>query len=93
MSHDPSHALFHGKCCHSALSLPRINSKLLLYGKRLLGIKTDKHLCRYVYFSVTRSGITYVAPNEQDQSDFFKIFLSHKPVGEIARNQSIIIFI
>ena len=30
-----------------------------------------------IYFSVTRSRITYVTPNDQDQSLIFKIF-SHK---------------
>ena len=45
-----------------------IMDELLLYGERLLGIKTDNHLCRkdgwwyLMYFSVTRSGITYIAP-------------------------------
>ena len=40
-----------------------------------------------IFFSVTRSTITYVAPNDQDQSLIFKIFFHIKPVAGVARKQ------
>ena len=98
MSPDPSRKLFAGKWCHFFLSQFIINShgaesaaesqpnngKLLMYGKRLLRIKADNHLCwqvcwwSLIYFSVMRNGIVFIAPNNQDQNLIFKIFFLHK---------------
>ena len=45
-------------------------------------------VCVLFFFSVTRSGITYVAPNNQSQNLLFKILSHVKPVAGIARKQS-----
>ena len=59
-----------------------VMDKLSLCGKRLLG------LWYRLYFSVKRSGIKYLAYNDQDPSLLFKIFSRIKQVARVARKQS-----
>ena len=52
------------------------NGRIVIVWEKLLGIKTNNHLytCLLVIpaiFSVTRSGVTYVTTNDQDQSLIF----------------------
>ena len=63
-----------------------VMAELLLYGKRLLGMKANNHLCWQVeiFFSVTRSGISYVSPNNRA--------CSIKPVAGVARREALLFF-
>ena len=70
------HVQIHMMMPNRRLRVSPIMDDLLIYGKRLIGIKTDnlfvgKSAGGIIYFSVSRSEITFVTPNNQDESLIF----------------------